>query len=60
MKPTEEEIKWLQEIKNGQLLGRGSTMNVTAEIRDRLIALGLIEQKLGGLVVTAKGKKYVR
>jgi hypothetical protein len=58
-KPTPEEIQWLQEIRNGQLLGRGSTMEVTTAIRDRLITLGLIEQKLGGLVITAKGSGLV-
>jgi hypothetical protein len=59
-KPTREEIEWLTEVKNARLLGRGSTKQLPDAMRDRLIVLGLVEQKLGGLVVTPEGEKALR
>ena len=39
-------------VKNGGLLMR----KLPDDVSSRLIQLGLIEQKLGGLVITAKGQ----
>ena len=41
-------------------VARGSSMQkiIPAEIKNRLIKLGYIEQKLGGLVATSKGKLW--
>lgn len=49
---TADEMQSLKEVKNGGLLMRKLPDDVTS----RLIELGLIEQKLGGLVITAKGQ----
>ena len=49
---TADEMQSLKEVKNGGLLMRKLPDDVTS----RLIQLGLIEQKLGGLVITAKGQ----
>lgn len=48
--PSAEDVKWLTEVKN--VLGK----KLPKETEKRLIALGLIEQKLGGFALTAKGQ----
>ena len=50
--PDEEEA--LREVARGGLMQKV----IPAKARDRLIELGYIEQKLGGLAATAKGKLY--
>jgi hypothetical protein len=50
--PDEEEA--LREVARGGLLQK----IIPADIEDRLIKYGHIEQKLGGLVATTKGKLY--
>ena len=45
----------LREIARPGLL----TKAISEEVRDRLIELGYIEQKLGGLVATPKGNFYL-
>lgn len=51
---TSVEAEALREVARGGLMQRV----ISDHIRDRLIQLGYIEQKLGGLVATAKGKLY--
>lgn len=50
--PDEEEA--LREVARGGLLQK----IIPADIEDRLIKYGYIEQKLGGLVATTKGKLH--
>jgi hypothetical protein len=49
---TSVEAEALREVGRGGLMQRV----IADHIRDRLIQLGYIEQRLGGLVATAKGK----
>ena len=55
--PTPEDLAWLGELNRGELLGRHAEQQVPGAMSDRLIALGLIERKFGGLVITTKGLK---
>jgi len=50
--PDEEEA--LREVARGGLMQKV----IPAKARERLIELGYIEQKLGGLAATARGKLY--
>jgi hypothetical protein len=52
---TPEEVAALRELARPGL----SKQTIPEKIRDRLIKLGFIEQKLDGLVATPKGKAYL-
>jgi len=54
-KLTSAEEEALREVARGGLMQKV----IPAEIEDRLIKLGYIEQKLGGLVATAEGQLWV-
>lgn len=51
---TPAEAEALREVARGGLMQKV----IPDHLRDRLIELKYIEQKLGGLVATAKGKLY--
>lgn len=51
-----EDLKWLREVKNGQVLGRGG-LPIRAAAKRRLLELGWVEEKLGGLQITPAGRK---
>jgi hypothetical protein len=51
-----EDLKWLHEVKDGQLLGRGA-LPIRAAAKRRLLELGWVEEKLGGLQITPAGRK---
>ena len=53
-KLTSAEAAALREVASGGLMQKV----IPADIRDRLIKMGYIEQKLGGLAATTKGKLY--
>ena len=53
--PTARELAWLDELNSGQLLGRHAEKQVPDETKEKLISLGLLEEKLGGLAVTTAG-----
>jgi hypothetical protein len=54
-RPTARELAWLDELNSGQLLGRHAEKQVPDETKEKLISLGLLEEKLGGLAVTMTG-----
>jgi hypothetical protein len=49
---SEEDLKWLREIVSGSLVRQ----RTPDDVRQRLIDQGLIEERLGGDVATAKGR----
>ena len=51
---TDADAKALREVARGGLMQKV----IPDDRRDRLIKLKYIEQKLGGLAATAKGKRY--
>ena len=51
---TATQLEGLHEVARGGMLQK----TLPAKVRDRLIDLGYIEQKLGGLAATSKGKLY--
>jgi hypothetical protein len=53
-KLTSEEEAALCEVARGGLMQKV----IPLEIKDRLVKLGYIEQKFGGLVATSKGKLW--
>jgi hypothetical protein len=52
---TAGEIQALREIARGRLMQR----KIAEADRDRLLELGYIEQKFGGLQATTEGHRYV-
>ncbi len=52
---TPAEVETLREIARPSLLKK----TVPAKVQERLIKMGYVEQKLGGLVATAKGRAYL-
>lgn len=55
LQPTPEDIRWITELRNSQLLGVGGKPLPDLNKR-KLLALGWIDEKLGGLVITTKGQ----
>jgi len=49
------DLRWLAELRDRQLLGRGGVQIPEIDKR-KLLAMGLIEEKTGGLVLTRKGR----
>jgi hypothetical protein len=49
------DLRWLAELRDRQLLGRGGVQIPEIDKR-KLLAMGLIEEKPGGLVLTRKGR----
>ena len=49
------DLRWLAELRDRQLLGRGGVQIPEIDKR-KLLAMGLIEEKTGGLVITRKGR----
>ena len=49
------DFRWLAELRDRQLLGRGGVQIPEIDKR-KLLAMGLIEEKTGGLVLTRKGR----
>ena len=52
---TSVEVEALREIARPSLLKKP----IPANVQDRLIKMGYVEQKLGDLVATAKGRVYL-
>jgi len=52
---TPAEVEALREIARPSLLKK----TIPAKVQERLIRMGYVEQKLGDLVATAKGKIYL-
>ena len=52
---TPAEVESLREIARPRLLEK----TVPTKVQERLIKMGYVEQKLGDLVATAKGKVYL-
>jgi len=50
-----EETGWLKEVRDGGLLKK----RLPDAIQEKLVSLGLIEMKLGGLMTTPKGNEYL-
>lgn len=53
---TADELKWLREVKDGGMMMK----KLPEDAERRLLDLGLIEQKLGGTVITPKGVQALR
>jgi hypothetical protein len=51
----QESIKWLKELRDAGLMAR----QVPGDIQRALISEGLVEQKLGGLAISAKGVQFL-
>ncbi len=49
------DLRWLAELRDRQLLGRGGVQIPGIDER-KLLAMGLIEEKTGGSVLTRKGR----
>jgi hypothetical protein len=49
------EVEALREVARPSLLKKP----IPAKLQDRLIKMGYVEQKLGNLVATAKGRTYL-
>jgi hypothetical protein len=49
------DLRWLAELRDRQLLGRGGVQIPEIDKR-KLLAMGLIEEKTGGLILTRKGR----
>ena len=58
MEAKEEDLRWLKELNNQQLLGRGGKP-LPEGMKERLIMLGWVREKLGGLQITLEGKKAI-
>jgi hypothetical protein len=55
---TLEDIRWLKHVQDYQRLGRGG--EPLPELNKRkLLTLGLVDEKLGNLVLTKKGLKLL-
>lgn len=53
---TPSDIRWLSEIRNGQIVGGGRKVEVPELDLRKLIQMGFVKQKLGDLVITQKGR----